>query len=125
MQNSKLLVQRLHLLAMRTIVITLLAIPRLLVLPDSHDLRRLGPNVNQVRQSGHKHSRMQPARKLVARWRGSNGSEERECGGGARGRGRDQEGGQKRSCASAGIRQEHGGGENGLQAEVDGECMFL
>lgn len=125
MQNGKLLVKRLHLLAMRAIVITPLAVPRLLVLPDAHDLCRLGPNVDQVCQRSHKHGSVQPSSELVSRGRSSNGREEREGRSRSSGGRRSEERRQECSCAAAGIRQEHGGGENGLQAEVDGECVFL
>jgi len=64
-QNAELLVQGLHLLAMRPSIIALLPIPRLLMLPQTHDLRRLGSNVDPVDQRGEKHCGVQPGAQVI------------------------------------------------------------
>lgn len=60
MQYPKLLVQHLHLLAMRPSIVALLSIPGLLMLPQTHDFGSLGANVNQIYQRCYKHGRMEP-----------------------------------------------------------------
>lgn len=124
-QDSKLLVERLHLLAMGPIVVALLAIPSFLVLPDAHDLGCLGSNVHQVGQRSDKHGGVQPGSELVGGRGGSGGREEGKGRRRVGGRGRLEERGEKRSSAAAGIGQQHCDGESSLQGEVDGEGVFL
>jgi len=77
------MIQRLHFLAMRTLVVALLPILRLLMLPQPHNLSGLRAHVRQIQ-----HSRCQDRRQEVegefVRWELFRGGDQR---GVARGRG--------------------------------------
>jgi hypothetical protein len=78
MKNPELLVQFLHLLTMRPLIPALLAIPRLLMLPQPHDLSRLRTHVNKVEQRCNKHCGEQICVGLVMRSGSEQGARVRE-----------------------------------------------
>lgn len=110
MQLPKPPIQRLHLLAVRWRIIALLPIPRLLMFPLPHRLRRRRSDQYQIRQPGHKHDH--DGREDVQTVR-------RVQDAGDAGRGCARADGCGALFAREGQGQHHGQG--GLHGEVDGE----